>query len=181
MWRFNSLALMVALLAGCSSRSDNDSPAPPMANTPPTVAGIADRTINQDTVVGPIEFSVADRESVPTALTVRVQANDTAVFPADGLVLAGSGTVRTLTLTPLEAATGSAVVTVTITDPEGAASTRVFSVTVNARAASVRETTLATFAKGEGDDPTDVNGVTFAQDADDQANFASLIPPEDEP
>jgi hypothetical protein len=181
MWRFNSLALMAALLAGCSSRSDNDSPAPPMANSPPTVAGIADRTIDQDTVLGPIDFGVTDRESVPTALTVRVQANDTAVFPADGIVLAGTGAVRTITLTPLESATGSAAVTLTITDPDGATSTRVFNVTVNARAASVRETALATYAKGESEEPTDVNGFTYTQDADDPAAFAPLIPPDDQP
>ena len=30
------------------------------------------------------------------------------VFPADGVVLGGSGAVRTLTLTPLEATTGAA-------------------------------------------------------------------------
>ena len=68
---------------------------------------------DQDTVVGPIEFSVADRETAASQLTVSAAADGTSVFPADGVALGGSGAVRSITLTPLEATTGTANVTLT--------------------------------------------------------------------
>ena len=40
-------------------------------------------------------------------------------------MLGGSGATRTITLTPLEAATGAANVTLTVTDPQGAGHARV--------------------------------------------------------
>jgi hypothetical protein len=150
-------------------------PTPSPVNFPPTLSGIADRTGDQDTVIGPIEFSVADRETDAAMLNVTAVADGTAVVPADGIVLGGSGAVRTITLTPLEAATGDVTVTLTATDPQGSRALGAFRVTINARTASIRETALATFAKGGSDEPTVVNGVTFIQDADDPAIFQPLI------
>jgi hypothetical protein len=100
------------------------------------------------------------------------------VFPADGVVLSGAGVTRRLTLTPLEATVGAARFTITVTDPQGLSTMSAFNVTLNTRAASVRDTTLATFAKMDADAPTALNGLTFAQDADDPAAFAALIPAE---
>lgn len=174
--RLALLAATTLVVAACSS-NDNDyvDPTPPAANSAPSVSGIPDRTSNQDTVVGPIEFSIGDRETDASMLTVSAAADGTSVVPADGITLGGSGAVRTITLTPLEAATGAVNVTLTVTDAQGAASTRSFRVTVNARNASIRETALATFAKGASDDPTVVNGITFIQDADDPAIFEPLM------
>jgi len=150
-------------------------PPPPPANTAPTVSAVTDKISNQDSVVGPIEFSIADRESDASLLTVSAAADGAAVVPADGLVLAGSGAVRSITLTPLEAATGTVNVMLTVTDPQGAATTRTFGVTVSARSASIREWSLTTFAKAEADEVTAMNGFTFTQDADDPAIFEPLI------
>ena len=46
-------------------------------------------------------------------------ADGTSVFPADGVTLGGSGAVRSITLTPLEATTGTANITLTVIDGEG--------------------------------------------------------------
>jgi hypothetical protein len=178
--KFGGLVLLAAttlVVAACGS-SDNDDtppPPPPAANNAPAVSGITDKTSNQDTVVGPIEFGVSDRESDASMLTVTAAADGTSVVPADGLVLGGSGAVRNITLTPLESATGAVNVTLTVTDPQGAASTRSFRVTVNARSASMRDASLATFAKGPSDEATVVNGITYTQDADDPAIYDPLI------
>jgi hypothetical protein len=170
------LAATTLVVAACGSDSDDGMPTPPpAANTAPVISGIADRSSNQDTVVGPIEFSIGDRETDAPMLTVSAAADGTSVVPADGIALGGSGAVRNITLTPLEAATGAVNVTLTVTDAQGAASTRSFRVTVNARNASIRELALATYAKGGSDDATVVNGITFIQDADDPAIFEPLM------
>jgi hypothetical protein len=172
---FAALAATTLVVAACGGKSSNDMQPPPATNTAPVIAAIADRTSSQDTVVGPIEFAISDAETTANQLTVTAVAGGASVFPPDGLVLGGSGAARSITLTPLEAATGTVAVTLTVIDGEGLRTTRSFQVTVNARPASVRDLTLATFAKGESDGVTEVNGFTFAQDADDPAVFGPLI------
>ena len=169
------LAATTLVVAACGSSDKTPTPPPVATNSAPVISGITDRISNQDTVVGPIEFSIADRETDASMLTVSAATDATSVVPADGVTLAGGGAVRTITLTPLEAATGAVNVTLTVTDAQGAASTRSFRVMVNARTASIRETALATFAKSGSDDPTVVNGITFIQDADDPAIFEPLM------
>jgi len=175
-----SLVLLAATtlgLAGCGGGGDGymPTPPPPPVNTAPTVSAVTDKVSDQDVVVGPIEFSISDRESDASQLIVSASADGTSVVPADGITIGGAGAVRSITLTPLEATTGTVNVTLTVTDPQGAASTRSFGVTVNARTASIREWSLTTFAKAESDEVTAMNGFTFTQDADDPAIFEPLI------
>lgn len=169
------LAATTVVVAGCSSGGGYGDTDEPMPNQAPAISSITSKTEFQDTVIGPLAFEVQDDQTPAAQLTVSAAADAAMLFPADGLVLAGEGATRNLTLTPLEAATGTANVTLTVTDAQGAASTRTFTVTVNAREASVRDLTLMTFAKGETDDPAELNGFTFAQDADDPAIFEPLI------
>jgi len=169
------LAATTLVVAACSNNDPDRMPPPAAANYAPTASVIADRASDQDTVVGPIDFSIADRESDASLLTVTAVADGTTVVPADGITLAGSGAARTITLTPLESATGAVNVTLTVKDPDGAVALSAFRLTVNARPASVRDVTLTTFAKAESDDVTAVNGLTFTQDADDPAIFEPLI------
>ena len=166
------LAATTLVVAACGGGGGD--PTPPAANLAPAITAIADRSVDQDTAVGPIDFGISDPESAASALTLTA-AVDGDVFPADGIVLGGSGATRTLTLTPLESATGAGNVTVTLRDPQGLTATRTFRVVVNARAASIREWALTTFAKGEADEATAMNGYTFAQDADDPAIFEPLV------
>jgi hypothetical protein len=176
-----SLALLVAAtlgVAACgggSGRSMN--PPPPPSNTAPAVTAIADRSADQDIPLS-IDFGVDDRESGAGSLTVGAAADGTALFPADGVVLSGSGATRTLTLTPLEAATGTANIVIRAADPEGAVTTRSFVVAVNAKNNSIEAMTLETFAKTESDVPTTINGWTVQKDTDPAA-FAGLIPVEE--
>lgn len=175
---YAGLVLLTAttlVVAACSSRNDRGAPPMPAANAAPTISAIADRSVDQDTVVGPVEFSISDPETPANQLTVTVAASDTSVFPADGIALGGTGATRSLTLTPFEAATGTTNVTLTVIDGEGARTTRSFQVGVNARNASIKESVLTTFAKADADDATVINGFTFTQDADDPAVFQPLI------
>ena len=173
--RLALLAATTLVVAACGGGKSGGMQPQPMANTAPAISAISDRSVDQDTVVGPIEFSVTDAETPAGQLTVTAGAGGTSVFPADGIMLAGSGAVRSITLTPLEATTGIANITLTVIDGEGVRTARSFQVTVNARNASIRDWALTTFAKAESDEVTVMNGYTFAQDADDPAIFQPLI------
>ena len=175
-----TLALLTATLVAACSSSDRGPP-PPAANAAPAVTAIGNQTVNQDTVVGPVQFAISDAETAAGNLTVVASANDTTIFPADGIVLDGSGASRTITLTPLEQRTGTATIAVLVNDGQGGTATQIFTVTVNARNASFRDSTISTLAKAETADPTAVSGFTFAQDADDPATFAGMVPPGDPP
>ena len=173
----DSLALIAAItlvVAACSS-GDGYKPPPPPANTAPGIAAITDKMADQDTVVT-FDFGIEDRETAAGSLIVSAAADSTALFPADGVVLSGSGATRTLTLTPLEATTGTATISLRVTDAAGLEATRSFQVAVNAKNASIRALTFDTFAKADGDVPTTLNGLTIQQDADDPDVFAALIP-----
>jgi len=168
------LAATTLVVAACGGSDKGGGMPPPAANTAPVISAIADRSVDQDTAVT-LDFGISDRDSEVGTLKLAASADSGAVFPMDGVTLGGSGATRTLTLTPLEAATGTATVNVTLTDPQGLVATRSFRVTVNAKSASMRSVALDTFAKAEADAPTAVNGLTFAQDADDPAIFQPLI------
>ena len=172
---FVLLAATTLVVAACGGGSDRMEMPPPAANSAPAISGIANVSVNQDTVAGPIEFGISDRESESAVLTVSAKADGTDVIAADGLNVAGTGAVRNISLTPLEAATGTVNVTLTVTDPQGATTSRSFQVVVNVKPASIRDWSLSTFAKAESDEVTAMNGYTFTQDADDPAIFEPLI------
>lgn len=174
----NSLAAAAVAVAAaaCSNNDyDGDRPRAPVANAAPIVAAIADVTTNQDTVVGPLEFTVNDDTTPANMLVVTATANGDSPFPADAIVIGGDGTTRNVTLTPLESRTGAADVLVSVTDAQGLVTRRMFRVTVNPRPTSVRDAVVSTFAKQDADEPTMLNGFTFVQDADDPDAFAGLL------
>lgn len=171
------LAATTLVVAACSSGGDGYRPPPPPANTAPGISAITDQSADQDTTVT-VEFTVQDAETAAGSLAVTAAADGTTLFPADGVVLSGSGANRTLTLTPFEATTGTAMIQIGVTDAAGAVATRGFQVAINAKNASVRALTFDTFAKGDADVPTTINGLTVQQDIadDDLTAFATLIP-----
>jgi hypothetical protein len=181
--RLAALAATTLVVAACGGGGGDQGgymPPPPPANSAPAVSSIDDRASDQDTTLA-IDFDIDDRESGASSLTVTASADGTTVFPADGVAISGSGVTRTLTLTPLEATTGSATIAIRVVDPDGAATTRSFAVAVNAKNNSLRAMALETFAKAENDTPTTLNGWTIQQDADDPETFAALIPAEEAP
>jgi len=144
------------------------------SNNAPMISAIADTSADQDSTLK-VDFTVDDRDTGAGSLTVEAAADGAALFPDDGVMLSGSGATRTLTLTPLEATGGTATIAIRAVDPQGASVTRSFQVAVSLRNASIRSMALDTFAKGEADAPTTINGWTIQQDADDPAVFAALL------
>ena len=174
--------LLVAIAVGvaaCGGGSGGGymapAPAPAPANAAPTISAITNKASDQDTVVT-VDFSVEDRESAAGSLTVSATADGTSVFPADGVVLSGSGGTRTLTLTPLESATGTTTISLSVADPAGATTTRSFQVAINVKDGSMRNAVFDTFAKGENDAATGINGWTATDNTNEEGVFAALIP-----
>jgi hypothetical protein len=85
-------------------------------NTPPTITAIADQTVNQNTSTAPLPFTIADIESAPDDLTLTASSTDTNLVPASGILFGGSGSNRTVTVTPAAGVTGTAAITVTVDD-----------------------------------------------------------------
>jgi hypothetical protein len=67
-----------------------------------------------------IPFVVGDAETAVSSLTVQAVSSDTTLVPNAGLVVSGSGTTRTLAVTPLANRSGSTTVTLRVSDGSGA-------------------------------------------------------------
>ncbi len=100
-------------------------------NDAPTISAIADQSINEDSSSGTIAFRINDVDNAVGSLVVTGTSSNQTLIANAGIVLAGSGANRTIALTPLSNATGTAVITIAVSDGT-ATTTRTFNVTVNA-------------------------------------------------
>jgi hypothetical protein len=98
-------------------------------NDLPTISAIDDATLSEDSSIGPLSFTVSDLETAAADLTLSGASSDTAVIPVSGIVFGGSGTNRTVSLTPAADASGTVTVTVGVNDGSDTVSTT-FTVTI---------------------------------------------------
>jgi hypothetical protein len=99
-------------------------------NDAPTISAIGPQTINEDTVLGPVSFTVGDVETPASSLSVSAASSNPSLVPSGNVILGGSGAVRTLTLTPATNLFASAMISITVSD--GTSNTiGTFSLTVN--------------------------------------------------
>jgi hypothetical protein len=92
------------------------------ANDTPTIANIADRTIDQNTTTGPIGFAVGDVETAAGSLVLSAGSSNPTLVPIQSIVFGGSGSNRTVNVSPATNQTGSAVIKITVSDGVNAAS-----------------------------------------------------------
>ncbi len=100
-------------------------------NAAPVFGGlITTNMLTNSTLV--IPFTVTDDHTPASALTVTPTSGTSSLIPADGthLVVTGSGTNRTLTITPVPGQTGAAPITLSSTDGDGLTGTKTFTVEV---------------------------------------------------
>lgn len=100
-------------------------------NAAPTISGVADLSIEANRDTGQIAFTVGDAETAAAYLLVTAASSNPSLLPASGIALGGSGTSRTVKLTPAANQTGASTVTLTVNDGS-LSSTSVFVLTVNA-------------------------------------------------
>jgi hypothetical protein len=173
--RIAAVAAMALAVTACSSSYDDDYSAP-RPSSAPTISVVADRSIDQDKTDAGVSFEVGDADGSAGALALTVQSSDAGLLPAASLVLGGSGSSRTLSITPAENATGTATVTLTATDAQQLTASRTFRVTVNPVFVSFTGWTTETFAVSEDETAIALLGFTLDRDADDlDAPFDALV------
>ena len=87
-----------------------------LVNTAPTISSIANRTITAGESTGPLAFTVSDPETSAGSLTVSGSSSNPTLVPNSGIVFGGSGSSRTVTVTPAANQTGTATISVTVSD-----------------------------------------------------------------
>jgi chondroitin-sulfate-ABC endolyase/exolyase len=98
-------------------------------NSPLTISSVADQTISRNGATSPLAVTVADGIKAPETLSLTATSSNTALVAATNIVLGGTGSARTVTVTPKPNATGSALITLTVSDGMDSTSTA-FTVTV---------------------------------------------------
>ncbi|UXI66435.1 Ig-like domain-containing protein [Tahibacter amnicola] len=86
-------------------------------NDAPTIDGTNTESMNEDTVLGPLSYTVGDVESGPDDVVLSASSSNTGIVPQGGLVVNGTGADRTLTITPAQDAFGTVTITLTAQDP----------------------------------------------------------------
>jgi hypothetical protein len=174
-----SLAVLAALSAGlltaCGGGGYDGGNTPP-ANRAPTLAGLTDQSLPQDTTTPALDFSVDDADSGAGSVTVTATSSDTAIIPAEGIVLGGSGASRTLQITPAPEVFGDAAITIRASDPKGSSAEQTIRVTVNGVFQSFTSAVHDWFVIEENGDEHTLSGFTFTLDADDEPTaFDTLL------
>ncbi|HRX31552.1 MAG TPA: hypothetical protein P5349_06645, partial [Tenuifilaceae bacterium] len=85
-------------------------------NTPPTISTISDQDLCTNNPSPAIPFTVNDAETPAANLTVTAFSHDPAFVPNENLILGGSGSSRTITVTPVANKSGFAIVYVMVDD-----------------------------------------------------------------
>ncbi|MCA9196079.1 MAG: tandem-95 repeat protein, partial [Planctomycetales bacterium] len=98
----------------------------------PTISALSNRTIDEDTVLGPIAVTIGDAETPADQLVLTVSSSNQDVAPSSGITIGGTGAERTLTIVPASNESGSSNITLTVEDQNGQTATRTFTLNVTA-------------------------------------------------
>jgi hypothetical protein len=85
-------------------------------NNAPTISDIAAQTINQGSSTSALAFTVGDAQTAAGSLNVSASSSNTTLVPNANIVSGGSGSNRTVTVTPANGQSGTATITVTVSD-----------------------------------------------------------------
>ncbi|MCX7422381.1 MAG: tandem-95 repeat protein, partial [Planctomycetia bacterium] len=100
-------------------------------NDLPTATVLLPQTIAEDTSTGPLAITIGDVETSPVNLTLAaLSSTNTKLIPLTGITFGGSGTNRTVTVTPAANQFGSASIAFTVKDANGGVFTENVLITV---------------------------------------------------
>jgi hypothetical protein len=89
---------------------------------PPTISDITNLTTALNTPSGPVPFTISAPDTTASNLVLSASSSNPTLIPTNNIVFGGSGTNRTVTLTPATNQAGSALITVTVSDGVNTAS-----------------------------------------------------------
>jgi hypothetical protein len=98
-------------------------------NDAPTISPVADQSIARDSTTGALSFTIGDLETSASALAVSVESSNTTLVPNASMVLGGSATTRTVTVTPAIGQSGNATISLQVGDA-AVTTTETFELTV---------------------------------------------------
>ena len=104
-------------LAPSNTPVPTDTPLP--TNAPPEISPISDLSTDEDIPAGPVAFTIGDLENPAEELKIIASSSNPALVPVANIVFGGSGTERTLTITPTADQSGSVAITITVADSSG--------------------------------------------------------------
>lgn len=88
-------------------------------NDNPTVSDIASQNTTSGTATSVIVFTISDLETATSSLQLTGSSNNTTLVPNSNIVFGGSGSNRTVTVTPAAGQIGTAIITVQVSDGTG--------------------------------------------------------------
>ncbi|MBL9167368.1 MAG: tandem-95 repeat protein [Verrucomicrobiales bacterium] len=104
----------------------------PTGNQPPEISSIAEQSTSEDVPRSEIQLIVSDVESAPEELTLIARSTNSEVLADEGIQILGTGSARTLNLSPILNQSGIAGVVLILRDPHGGVAVRQFPLTVSA-------------------------------------------------
>lgn len=103
----------------------------PPPNVLPTISDVGNITVTEDSVSDSIPFSVGDVETSSNLLTVIGSSSNPNLVSAAGITISGTGSSRSVRISPVSNQFGSAVVTLSVTDADGGTAADSFTVSVS--------------------------------------------------
>jgi uncharacterized repeat protein (TIGR01451 family) len=92
-------------------------------NDPPVLSIIPDQEIDEDTATEAIPFTVTDIDNEPEEIAVRGESSNQELVVDEDIVIEGSGSERTVTITPLPDQFGETIITLIADDGEDSGQT----------------------------------------------------------
>jgi uncharacterized repeat protein (TIGR01451 family) len=102
-----------------------------VSSTPPVISNIPDRSINEDSATPAMPFTIGDSATSTSSLILRARSSNPALVPTNAIVFGGSGSNRTVTITPVPNQFGAATITVFVIDSDSGIASDSFLLTVN--------------------------------------------------
>ena len=144
----------------------------PITNAAPTLSAISNQVTLVNTPTTAIPFTIGDEQTAASNLVLRAFTSNAALVPTNQIVFGGSGSNRTVTVTPTSNQLGSATISLTVSDGSLTASNS-FVLTVNPAPLTVTENSAS---RGYGATNPVLSGSVIGLQAGDNitASFASV-------
>ncbi len=129
--QYGNTTITITVSDGEKTGSDEFSVTVTAENDAPEISDISSQSTDEDVALNSIPFTVGDTETDAGNLTVFVASSNTTLIPESNIITNGSGSDRTISITPASNQNGIATITVTVSDGDKTQSDT-FTLTVNA-------------------------------------------------